>query len=59
MSDPNDPDETPDHEFDSAPLGGVNLLDRLFIENAHAGAGFFTSGQWETDQYAVTIHDAD
>ncbi len=38
--DPDDPDETRDYQFNSAPLGGVDLLDRLFIQNAHAEAGF-------------------
>jgi len=38
--DPDDPDEVRDFIIDSAPLGGIDTLDRLFIENAHARAGF-------------------
>ncbi|MBK8018848.1 MAG: hypothetical protein IPK20_20525 [Betaproteobacteria bacterium] len=39
-ADVTDDTETPDHLIDSAPLGGVDVLDRLYIENAHASAGF-------------------
>ncbi|MBL8533161.1 MAG: hypothetical protein JNL33_04830, partial [Betaproteobacteria bacterium] len=49
--DPDDPDETPDHIIDSAPLGGVDILDRLFIEDAHARAGFEID---TPDAYVIT-----
>lgn len=38
--DANDPAEKIDHRFDSAPLGGVDPLDRLFIQDADVQAGF-------------------
>ncbi|MCW5626840.1 MAG: hypothetical protein KIT73_19135, partial [Burkholderiales bacterium] len=40
VNDPDDPDEVKDFRFDSGPLGGVDLLDRLFIQEASAEASF-------------------
>ncbi len=42
--DTTDPAEDPaDGQFDSAPLGGVNVLDRLFVQDATAQASFSLS----------------
>ena len=49
--DPDDPDEVRDYQFDGAPLGGVDLLDRLFITDASASVGF----EIDTPAEGVTV----